>query len=193
MKLPGCCRPRSSLSCHEMLLLQKLARASCIISLASHRAPIITIRSFGSPVLLSSTLTCRSCWQLSLGSLAAADGVALMQAFGVISRLHRPSVAALLAKDLVAEWLPIRKFEQPGGVWVTHVLPAVLSFLGDSLEDVLMLPDQALPEAQSILKVCPDVQNLQLQLLSSSSVMCCLGIVLRRACQLHLAPASQVA
>ena len=114
---------------------------------------------------MSYTMTRRSCWQLSLVSLAAADGVALMQAFGVISRLHRPSVAALLAKDLVAEWLPIRKFEQPGGVWVTHVLPAVLSFLGDSLEDVLMLPDQALPEAQSILKVCPDVQNLQLQLL----------------------------
>ena len=94
-------------------------------------------------------------------SLAVADGAAVMQAFAVISRLHRPSVAALLAADLIDEWLHTSKFGRPGGVWVTHVLPAVLSFLGVSPEDVLMLPDQDLPGAQSLLKVCPEVQSMQ--------------------------------
>ena len=131
----------------------------CSVSLASHRASNTTISSFGSPLLLSSTLTRHSCCGLSLVSLAAADNVALMQAFAVVSRLDRPSVAALLASDLVTEWLPTSKFGRPGGVWVTHVLPAVLSVLGVGLDDVL--PDHILPAAQSLLKVCPEVQNMQ--------------------------------
>ena len=137
------------------------AMTHCSISLASHRAPNTTNTSFGSPLLLSSTLTRHSCCGLSLVSLAAADNVALMQAFAVVHRLHRPSVAALLANDLVAEWLPTSKFGQPGGMWVTHVLPAVLSVLGVGLKDVLKLPEHILPGAQSFLKVCSEVGNMQ--------------------------------
>lgn len=136
------------------------AMSHCSISLVSHRAPNTTTTSFGSPLLVSPTLTRHSCCRLSLVSLAAADNVALMQAFAVVHRVHRPSVAALLAKDLVAEWLPTSEFGRPGGVWVTHVQPAVLSFLGGCLEDVLMLPDQDMPEAQSLLKVCSEVQYM---------------------------------
>ena len=72
----------------------------------------------------------------------------------MVSRLRRPSVAFLLVKDLVAEWMHISKFWRAGGVWLSHVLPAVLSFLQGGLEDVTMLPDQDLPEAQSSLMVC---------------------------------------
>ena len=143
------------------IIVTPAAMTHCSVSLASHRAPDTSTTSFGSPLLMSSTLTRHSCCGLSLVSLTAADNVALMQAFAVVSRLHRPSVAALLANDLVAEWLPTSKFGRPGGVWVTHVLHAVLSVLGVGLEDVLKLSDHILHAAQSLLKVCPEVQNMQ--------------------------------
>ena len=79
----------------------------------------------------------------------------------MVSRLHRPSVAALLAKDLIAEWIPTSRFGRPGGVWLSHVLPAVLSFLQGALEDLPMLPEQDLPGAQSLLKVCSELQHMQ--------------------------------
>ena len=138
-------------------LVHQLLRQTAM-SAGLQRAPINIISSSGSPLLSSPTFTRRSGCQLSPQSLAAAHGVALTQAFAVVSRLHSPSVTALLARDLVAEWLHTSRFGQPGGVWLTHVLPAVLSFLQGGLEDVLMLPDQDLPEAQSRLKVCSEVQ-----------------------------------
>lgn len=103
----------------------------------------------------------------------------------MVSCLHRPSIAALLAKDLVAEWLHRSKFGRSDGVWLSHVLPAVLSFLQGGLDDVLMLPDQDLPKARSSLKVRPQLQDRRCPLyalLSSCSKMPLFWTTLSRRC-----------
>lgn len=70
--------------------------------------------------------------------------------------LRNTAVSELLAKDLLSGWLDIARFKGSEGMWVDHVLPAVLVFLREDLKLVVDLPEEQLKKEPPHAKVKSD-------------------------------------